>query len=318
MAPRSILKSLPFISHFPLPDPYSTSRSDGNSVLSPSLFNNPLPYASSSHIPPLESPHVHFPPTPILTRMGMTHSPFSYDRGSITVSPNVCALPERGERNMHENEKDEHETPEHLQRDYFHPTSFSQNTQRQGESCSPRFLTSRSGSRSISPARRPRTTRMRCHSLPNSPPQSLSPRIYPRHRRHTDPYTSTSRHQSPLAVPLLVFDHSSESDSSDDACVSPQPQVTDTDYITSTPLSDTSHFSAHIPGGLSLKPGGVPFSEAGLDGGQLSTIMLTKMNGGTDSSDGLSFLSRTRTQGSSPCGFSTFCEPVLEGCLGGF
>jgi len=44
------------------------------------------------------SPHVHFPPTPTLTDTQNTHSPFVYDRAPIVVSPNRCALPERGGR----------------------------------------------------------------------------------------------------------------------------------------------------------------------------------------------------------------------------
>ncbi|KAJ3536587.1 hypothetical protein NMY22_g5970 [Coprinellus aureogranulatus] len=56
----------------------------------------PLPFSSSSTL--LDSPHVHFPPTPILTSTALTHSPNVYDRAPIRVSPNSCALPERGDR----------------------------------------------------------------------------------------------------------------------------------------------------------------------------------------------------------------------------
>ncbi|KAG6901590.1 hypothetical protein C0995_010261 [Termitomyces sp. Mi166 len=45
------------------------------------------------------SPHVHYPPTPTLTDIQMTHSPFVYDRAPIVVLPNACKLPERGGRN---------------------------------------------------------------------------------------------------------------------------------------------------------------------------------------------------------------------------
>lgn len=77
-APRPILKGLP------------------SSFLSPEAASNPLPFSSCSRI--LDSPHVHFPPTPILTSTATTHSSYSYDRAPIVVSPNVCALPERGSR----------------------------------------------------------------------------------------------------------------------------------------------------------------------------------------------------------------------------
>ncbi|KAL4063033.1 hypothetical protein V8B97DRAFT_1597271 [Scleroderma yunnanense] len=39
---------------------------------------------------------VHFPPSPTLTRVHVVHSSTSYDRSPIVVSPNACALPERG------------------------------------------------------------------------------------------------------------------------------------------------------------------------------------------------------------------------------
>lgn len=39
---------------------------------------------------------VHFPPSPALTRTFVAHSAATYDRSPIVVSPNDCALPERG------------------------------------------------------------------------------------------------------------------------------------------------------------------------------------------------------------------------------
>ncbi|KAF9449993.1 hypothetical protein P691DRAFT_798676 [Macrolepiota fuliginosa MF-IS2] len=55
---------------------------------------SPLPFSKY----PLDSPHVHFPPTPTLTSTSFTHSSIAYDRAPITVSENECALPERGGR----------------------------------------------------------------------------------------------------------------------------------------------------------------------------------------------------------------------------
>ncbi|KAG5638930.1 hypothetical protein H0H81_008699 [Sphagnurus paluster] len=46
----------------------------------------------------LHSPHVHFPPTPTLSVVQTTHSPYVYDRAPIVVSPNTCRLPARGGR----------------------------------------------------------------------------------------------------------------------------------------------------------------------------------------------------------------------------
>ncbi|TFK69886.1 hypothetical protein BDN72DRAFT_839791 [Pluteus cervinus] len=59
---------------------------------------NALPFASCSKYQVLYSPHVHFPPTPTLTSIEITHSPSVYDRAPIVVAPNACALPERGGR----------------------------------------------------------------------------------------------------------------------------------------------------------------------------------------------------------------------------
>jgi hypothetical protein len=39
---------------------------------------------------------VHFPPSPIISKTFMAHSPSTYDRSPIVVAPNTCALPERG------------------------------------------------------------------------------------------------------------------------------------------------------------------------------------------------------------------------------
>jgi hypothetical protein len=45
-----------------------------------------------------KSPHVHFPPSAVLAATYATHSPRSYDRTSIAVSPNPLALPSWGDR----------------------------------------------------------------------------------------------------------------------------------------------------------------------------------------------------------------------------
>ncbi|KAE9391772.1 hypothetical protein BT96DRAFT_761072, partial [Gymnopus androsaceus JB14] len=80
MAPKPILKAkLPSFAH----------RSSASS-------NNPLPFASCR--PDLLSPHVHFPPTPSMASTQTTHSSSIYDRAPISVSPNSCELPQRGER----------------------------------------------------------------------------------------------------------------------------------------------------------------------------------------------------------------------------
>ncbi|KAI6022908.1 hypothetical protein BKA83DRAFT_4270582 [Pisolithus microcarpus] len=45
---------------------------------------------------PDRPPAVHFPPSPALTRVYAAHPSSAYDRSPIVVSPNTCALPERG------------------------------------------------------------------------------------------------------------------------------------------------------------------------------------------------------------------------------
>ncbi|KAJ7045155.1 hypothetical protein C8F04DRAFT_1067890 [Mycena alexandri] len=101
--PPSILKASPEPDLFHPPLPESTS-------------SNPLPFtACTSRV--FYSPHVHFPSTPRLTFIGATHSPGTYDRAPIAVSPNSCAMPERGGR--------VYGSPE--QRcvgSYFHPRAF--------------------------------------------------------------------------------------------------------------------------------------------------------------------------------------------------
>jgi hypothetical protein len=106
MAPRPILKSLPKFQRFSAP-------------LSSSSSFDPLPFPSSR--PDILSPHVHFPPTPVLVSTQPTHSSSSYDRSAIAVSPNSCELPERGDRFY---------SPGHVHytlrtvSDYFDPLAF--------------------------------------------------------------------------------------------------------------------------------------------------------------------------------------------------
>ncbi|KAF7302394.1 hypothetical protein HMN09_00873100 [Mycena chlorophos] len=60
-------------------------------------ISHPLPFAACSSRMVMFSPHVHFPTHPC-TLTGAAHSPGSYDRAPIPVSPNSCAIPERGGR----------------------------------------------------------------------------------------------------------------------------------------------------------------------------------------------------------------------------
>ena len=80
MSPRPILKHQHHLD-IPAPEPL-----------------DPFPFAASSNI--FTARHVHFPPTPTLTSTFTTHSSSAYDRTSVVVPPNACALPGRHEREV--------------------------------------------------------------------------------------------------------------------------------------------------------------------------------------------------------------------------
>ncbi|KAK0501037.1 hypothetical protein EDD18DRAFT_788215 [Armillaria luteobubalina] len=94
----------------PILKPLATTSAVGSS-------SNPLP--SSCCQPHINSPHVHFPPTPALSSTYVTHSSNAYDRAPITVSPNSCELPERGGRLYISNSPDI--SPKGS---YFHPQAY--------------------------------------------------------------------------------------------------------------------------------------------------------------------------------------------------
>lgn len=105
MSPRPILKSPP--------SPTLTSTS-------------PLPFPFA-RIPMLDSPCVHFPPTPTLTQIEITHSSFNYDRKPIVVLPNACALPGRGERALDSLADSEYDfccKKRRTKAGYFHPKAY--------------------------------------------------------------------------------------------------------------------------------------------------------------------------------------------------
>ncbi|KAI0688128.1 hypothetical protein BC835DRAFT_1230907, partial [Cytidiella melzeri] len=92
----------------------------------------PLPFATCARI---LSPHVHFPPTPsMVASTHPVHSPQTYDRKPIIVSPNYCALPERGDH-FHSPPLDfevergrgrsrQTDNSEHIKGSYFHPRAY--------------------------------------------------------------------------------------------------------------------------------------------------------------------------------------------------
>lgn len=85
---------------------------------------DPLPFAScGSKV--LLSPHVHFPPTPILVSTHTTHSSGMYDRAPIAISPNSCALPERGGRTYSPTADSSRKlSSSQAKGSYFHPRAY--------------------------------------------------------------------------------------------------------------------------------------------------------------------------------------------------
>lgn len=97
-------------------------------IRSPST--NAFPFASCSTL--IYSPHVHFPPTPSLTSTTSAYSPGTYDRAPIAVSPNSCALPERGGRVYLPSNLQGSYGSSVIKGSYFHPRAF--------EACTPEPL----------------------------------------------------------------------------------------------------------------------------------------------------------------------------------
>ncbi|KAI0732429.1 hypothetical protein C8Q72DRAFT_148546 [Fomitopsis betulina] len=118
----------------------------------------PAPLADDSELPftmcdYIISPRVHFPPTPNIASLSFTHSPNTYDRAPIVISPNsgCLQLPKRGERRLYSPSADfdgerrgrtrsrcasrERDSPSpDVKGSYFHPRAF--------EACSPEPLDS--------------------------------------------------------------------------------------------------------------------------------------------------------------------------------
>src|ERR1700733_16245891 len=78
------------------------------------LSPRPILKSTPTVPPPLNHPHhvVHFPPSPSLTTHTFSvYSSSAYDRSPIVVSPNTCALPERGCPGRTYNLDDDCQTP---------------------------------------------------------------------------------------------------------------------------------------------------------------------------------------------------------------
>ncbi len=93
-------------------------------ILKPLLPLPEIPSHVFSVYPRMFSPHVHFPPTPSLQSITFTHSPNSYDRAPIVVSPNSCALPDRDERVYNIPSPTSPASISGTKGSYFHPRAF--------------------------------------------------------------------------------------------------------------------------------------------------------------------------------------------------
>lgn len=147
----------------------------------------PLPFTSSPGV--LLSPHVHFPPTPSLSSTHATHSPRTYDRAPIAISPNTCALPERGGRAY--TTVSESWSQSQTKGSYFHPKAY--------EACEPEPIKVNAPAPSLCPP--PLIPDLSSESdesdgAANTPPYSgmLSP-IPPHLAQHTQ-FSPTSRSRS--------------------------------------------------------------------------------------------------------------------------
>ncbi|KAI0640136.1 hypothetical protein C8Q77DRAFT_1045940 [Trametes polyzona] len=160
-----------------------------------SPFRTPtLPFSTCG---PLFSPHVHFPPTPrLVAGTYPAHSPTTYDRAPIAVTPNVCQLPRRGERTVRtppaDSEGDRHRGRsrtrgtkrggENVKGSYFHPRAY--------EACMPE----------------PASMSSPAFDLPSTPPlvQDLSPSDESDSTVTTppDPNVSAAIASCPIPLPL--------------------------------------------------------------------------------------------------------------------
>jgi len=300
MPPRPILKPFPMLSSSPGFNPAHANNDDPH-------FDdeNLLPFTSSSHI---DSPHVHFPPTPMMTKVLITHSRFSYDRKPIEVLPNTCALPERGERKVTSVATGSTMDSMSVKGESFHPRAYKNES-----------------------------------TLSASTPDSFRPSS-PIRANHAQSSRCARERDGHLDVPPLVFDISSESDS--DMCGSP-PTVGNAEMS-----RGASHISVHFSG----SPTGPSSSTSGIPGippdreegyelrspyrGSAKKPRSLRHNHSEQSSNetsgnvglGMDTLNRTRSRtkrtanstrnnacrSRSPGSGTSFYEPGLEGCLGGF
>ncbi|KAI4517016.1 hypothetical protein GGG16DRAFT_52113 [Schizophyllum commune] len=215
MSPRPILKA------------FASEAIPASTQYQPPL-SGALPFATYPH--GMQTPHVHFPPTPGLASHHTTHSPAQYDRAPIVIEPNACALPERGGRVCSPPSKKRRTAP--AKGSYFHPRAYEAIEPESPSSPPPLILdTSASSSSSSSsestdesdacmspPVASPKEER-RLSFLPHAPWAEMDQDIRPSptKRKHTRRPTGPIRRTSSARVPFSSFAESSEDD--DAACL---------------------------------------------------------------------------------------------------
>lgn len=295
-APRPILKGLP------------------SSFVSSETTSNPLPFSSCPNI--IDSPHVHFPPTPTLTSTEITHSSFTYDRAPIVVTPNICALPERGGRKFIGSSNSNQGGL-----GYFHPhAKFQVNTVRverdSVEAVSPTIFSASVTVGNVN----------ECESVELFMKKRRSGPVYDYDYDYDRSYSSHDQHtqHAEHVVSSLLYDHHS-SDSSDlGVSYTPPPCIP-------TPSSSSSPSSSMPRSSLSISP---------RNGSNTSTATSSpsptagSSNSNTTSHSDVSRKKRSKNRGytqnqiEGKCRTQWMLRPAsdcytspefeLEGCLGGF
>ncbi|KAG2022402.1 hypothetical protein CC2G_000153 [Coprinopsis cinerea AmutBmut pab1-1] len=248
---------------------------------------SPFPFASSRI---LDSPRVHFPPTPTLTTTGLTHAPHVYDRAPILVQPNVCALPERGARMYFVTDGGESVSPS-AKECYFQPRrSGPIHSMQQAWADTP-------GAQSISPLTLSPLARgdlvLGSHSSDSSSSESEGSELGYDHSRlsvRSSPYNDDDDHDTRHA-------HHKYTDRSPSSYM--QTDLTSSPTESSPPSSFSLSLPFHPTRPKSSKSGVKKKKERSLQADWQARR-------------------RTLVSSSTASDYDDLCNPALEGCLGGF
>lgn len=279
MRPRPILKGLP-------------SSSETTS--------NPLPFSSCPTM--LDSPHVHFPPTPTLTSTEMTHSSFIYDRAPIVVTPNTCALPERGERKFIGSSSN-------IERGYFHPHAKFQVDALRVERDSSETPTSALFSASV--------TVSNANGGESAVGLFMRKRSGPMYDYDYDQYSSHDQHTQHAAqhvISSLMFDRSSESSDLGILCSPPTPYLPASSSSLSPSPSSLAHSAINFSAQDMYNTSTAPPPSSSTDGKRRrkSKDYTHNRDRGKDQRQRTMLMSRDSDS------YDTSREFESEGCLGGF